>query len=108
MAERIDRERIRHIALLSSLSLSDAEADTLTRELAAIVGYVSELETLDTSNVPPTAHVQIERTAFRADEVQPGVTHEDALAQAPRAAEGGVAVPGCVDSGAGVSGGSGH
>jgi aspartyl-tRNA(Asn)/glutamyl-tRNA(Gln) amidotransferase subunit C len=101
MAERIDRALITHVAQLASLSLSDAEADKLTHELAAIVKYVDELETLDTSNVPPTAHVQIERTAWRADEVQPGLSHEDALSQAPRVASGGFAVPPFVDSGSG-------
>jgi len=101
MAERIDRTLIHHVAQLSSLSLSDAEADTLTHELAAIVKYVGELETLDTSNVPPTASVLLERAAWRADEVQQGLSHEDALSQAPRVSAGGFAVPPFFDSGSG-------
>jgi aspartyl-tRNA(Asn)/glutamyl-tRNA(Gln) amidotransferase subunit C len=93
MAERIDRSLIHHVAQLASLSLTDAEADTLTAELAAIVKYVDELESVDTSNVSPTANVQLQRPALRADEVQPSLPHEDALAQAPRTAHGGFAVP---------------
>lgn len=101
MAERIDRTLIQHVATLSSLSLSDAEADTLTHELAAIVAYVGELETLDTTDVPPTAHVQLGRTSLRADEIEPCLSHEDALSQAPRVADGGFAVPPFVDAGGG-------
>jgi aspartyl-tRNA(Asn)/glutamyl-tRNA(Gln) amidotransferase subunit C len=101
MAERIDRTLIHHVAQLSSLSLSDAEADTLTHELAAIVRYVDELETLDTADVPPTASVLLQRTALRADDVQPGLSHDDALSQAPRVAQGGFAVPPFVDSSGG-------
>ncbi len=114
MPSLLDRALISHVAQLSSLSLTDAEAEKLTHELAAIVKYVSELETLDTSNVPPTAHVQDgeqarsatrstpeARAALRADEVIPGLSHEDALSQAPRVAAGGFAVPPFVDSGSG-------
>lgn len=93
MSDRIDRALLHHVAELASLSLSDAEADKLTGELAAIVRYVSELDAVDTSNVPPTAHVQLQSASLRADEVQPCLSHEDALAQAPRAAHGGFAVP---------------
>ncbi len=93
MAERIDRALLHHVAALSSLSLTDAEADKLTAELAAIVAYVGELDSVDTSAVAPTTTVQLQRAGLRPDEVQPGVSHEDALAQAPRVAQGGFAVP---------------
>jgi aspartyl-tRNA(Asn)/glutamyl-tRNA(Gln) amidotransferase subunit C len=98
MSTKIDRAQINHVAVLASLSLTDAEAVKLTSEIAAILKHVDELETLDTTNVPPTAHVQLERTAWRADEVRPGIPHDEALAPAPRTAEGGFAVPAFVDS----------
>jgi aspartyl-tRNA(Asn)/glutamyl-tRNA(Gln) amidotransferase subunit C len=98
MPQTIDRAQIEHVAVLSSLSLTDAEAAKMTEEIGAILKYVDELAALDTTDVPPTMHVQLERTAWRPDEVQPGVSHEEALAQAPRAAQGGFAVPGFVES----------
>ena len=98
MPQTIDRAQIEHVAVLSSLSLTDAEAAKMTEEIGAILKYVDELGTLDTTDVPPTMHVQLGRTAWRADEVLPGVSHEEALAQAPRAAQGGFAVPGFVES----------
>jgi aspartyl-tRNA(Asn)/glutamyl-tRNA(Gln) amidotransferase subunit C len=93
----IDGALVRHVARLSSLSLSDDEAARFTGELAKIVGYVAQLDALDTSGVPPTAHVQLDRMPLRADEPRPGLTHEEALAQAPRVEGEGFAVPAFVD-----------
>jgi aspartyl-tRNA(Asn)/glutamyl-tRNA(Gln) amidotransferase subunit C len=89
----IDRAQIQHVATLASLSLSDAETDALATELAAIVKYVDELNAVDTTNVPPTAHVQLEKAAWREDVLEPCLSHEDALSQAPRELHGGFAVP---------------
>ena len=93
----IDRTLVLHVAKLASLSLSDAEADKLTGDLAKIVAYVAQLDSLDTSQVAPTAHVQLDRTPRRPDELQPCLSHEEALAQAPRVEEGGFAVPAFVE-----------
>jgi aspartyl-tRNA(Asn)/glutamyl-tRNA(Gln) amidotransferase subunit C len=89
----IDRAQIQHVATLASLSLSDAETDAMVSELQAIVKYVDELNELDTSDVPPTANVQLERAAWREDILEPCLSHEDALAEAPAEAHGGFAVP---------------
>jgi aspartyl-tRNA(Asn)/glutamyl-tRNA(Gln) amidotransferase subunit C len=92
-APKVDRALVLHVAKLASLSLSDAEADRFAAELARIVGYVEQLESLDTKDVPPTAHVQLDRTSWRADELGPCLSHEEALAQAPQVEAGGFAVP---------------
>ena len=98
----LDRAIIQHVAELASLSLTDAEGERLTVEVGTILKYIGELDSLDTSNVPPTAQVNLRPggTALRADEVQPCLSHDDALAQAPRAAQGGFAVPAFVEGGA--------
>ena len=92
-APKVDRALVLRVARLACLSLSDVEADRFASELAGIVGYVEQLELLDTSDVPATAHVQLERAPWRDDEPVPGLSHEDALAQAPRSESGGFAVP---------------
>jgi aspartyl-tRNA(Asn)/glutamyl-tRNA(Gln) amidotransferase subunit C len=90
---KVDRDLVLHVAKLASLRLSDADTTRLASELARIVQYVEQLEELDTKDVPPTAHVALDRTPLRADDVRPGLSREDALAQAPRADQGGFAVP---------------
>jgi aspartyl-tRNA(Asn)/glutamyl-tRNA(Gln) amidotransferase subunit C len=89
----IDRSTVLHVASLSALSLSDAEADRFAAELARIVAYVELLEQLDTRDVPPTAHVRLDHTPWRDDEPAPCLSQAEALAQAPRPEHGGFAVP---------------
>jgi aspartyl-tRNA(Asn)/glutamyl-tRNA(Gln) amidotransferase subunit C len=89
----VDRALVLHVAKLASLSLSDKEAERLAHELARIVGYVEQIEGVDTRDVPPTAHVQLDRMPWREDEVRPCVSHEDALAAAPLVENDGFAVP---------------
>jgi aspartyl-tRNA(Asn)/glutamyl-tRNA(Gln) amidotransferase subunit C len=89
---------VHHVASLASLSLSAAEAARFEGELRKIVAYVAQLDEVDTRDVSPTAHVQLDRLPVRDDEVKPGLSHEDALAQAPSVDAGGFAVPTFVES----------
>jgi len=89
----IDRAQIDHLAVLASLSLSDAEAASMATELQAIVKLVDELNAVDTDGIEATANVQLESAAWRSDVVEPSLTHEEALAEAPQEAHGGFAVP---------------
>jgi aspartyl-tRNA(Asn)/glutamyl-tRNA(Gln) amidotransferase subunit C len=84
---------VQHVAKLASLTLTDAEAERLGRELETIVAYVAQLGELDTTDVPPTAHVQLDRLPLREDVAVPCLSHQDALAQAPAVEAGGFAVP---------------
>jgi aspartyl-tRNA(Asn)/glutamyl-tRNA(Gln) amidotransferase subunit C len=98
----LDIERIRHVAMLAELSLTEEEERRLAGEIGRIVAYVAELEAIDTTDVPPTAHVAgIEPTrsedGWREDVIRPGLSHEDALAAAPQVEHGGFAVPGFVE-----------
>ena len=96
-APKVDRALVLRVAKLACLSLSDIEADHLAGDLARIVGYVEQLDLLDTRDVAPTAHVQLERAPWREDEPTPGLSHDDALAQAPRTERDGFAVPAFVE-----------
>jgi len=93
----IGPDEIRHVAQLAQLSLSAEEATAMTHELGRILDYVRELDSLDTSDVPPTANVQLGPTAWREDVVVEGVSHDEALSQAPRSSQGGFAVPAFVE-----------
>jgi aspartyl-tRNA(Asn)/glutamyl-tRNA(Gln) amidotransferase subunit C len=92
-APKLDRALVLHVAKLSSLSLSEAEADKFAGELARIVTYVEQLDGVDTADVAATAHVQLDRMPLREDALTPCLSHDDALAQAPQVEGGGFAVP---------------
>jgi aspartyl-tRNA(Asn)/glutamyl-tRNA(Gln) amidotransferase subunit C len=96
-APKIDRALVLRVAGLASLSLAESEIDRFAHELSRIVAHVEQLDALDTSDVPPTAHVQLERLPWRNDEIVPGLTREEALSQAPRVEADGFAVPAFVE-----------
>lgn len=76
---------VERIAALAHLELTAAEKALFTRQLAGILEYAQQLQALDTTGVPATSHVNVER-AERADEPRPSLPVEEALANAPDAA----------------------
>ena len=95
----ITKEEVLRIASLARLHLKPSEIERMTRELGDILAYVKQLEEVDVSQVPPTAHVQIERLALRPDEPSPSLPRDLALREAPKVSQDGFAVPAFVDEG---------
>lgn len=75
----IKREDIKHLAELSEFSLSDGEVDALQTDLQGIIGYISQLDELDTSNVEPTYQVFEMENVWREDEILPQEADREAL-----------------------------
>ncbi|MBR0465445.1 Asp-tRNA(Asn)/Glu-tRNA(Gln) amidotransferase subunit GatC [Candidatus Saccharibacteria bacterium] len=75
----IKREDIKHLAELSEFSLSDAEIDSLQGDLQGIIGYISQLDELDTDNVEPTYQVFEMENVWREDEILPQEADREAL-----------------------------
>lgn len=84
---KITRTEVEHVSRLARLALSDEELDSLTGEMDAILDYVEQLATLDTDGIIPTAHAVPMENAFRRDEIKPSFTPDQALSNAPDAAE---------------------
>ena len=82
MALSIDE--VAKVALLARLRLSPSELETFTGQLNAIVGFVAQLQELDTSNVEPLAHGVEVRNVFRDDARGPSLPRAAALSNAPR------------------------
>ncbi len=92
------REGVLHLAELSALSLDEAEVGALGADLARIVEYVAELDSVPTAEVRPMASPHGDSSGrLRPDEVLPGLSREDALSGAPRTAQDGFAVPGFME-----------
>lgn len=90
-------EDIIKIAKLAHLEITDAEVALYTPQMVSIVGYVEQLNELDTENVEPAIGgltPEGEKTdARRSDLVQGSLGQKLALDQAPTAAEGHFRVP---------------
>ncbi|MFW6062414.1 MAG: Asp-tRNA(Asn)/Glu-tRNA(Gln) amidotransferase subunit GatC [Planctomycetota bacterium] len=83
MSETIDLDRVRHIGKLSRIELSEQEVETLSRQLGSLLTYFDKLQQLDTEGVAPMPHAVELRNVLADDQVRPGLTTEQALANAP-------------------------
>ncbi len=86
-------ETVKQVAHLARLTLADAEVELFTRQLNDILNYVEKLNELDTTDVPPMAHVLELHNAFREDVVRGSLPVEQALANAPDRQRNFFAVP---------------
>jgi aspartyl-tRNA(Asn)/glutamyl-tRNA(Gln) amidotransferase subunit C len=76
-------DQVRWVSHLARLQLSDADLETMTRQLSSIVEYVAQLQQVNTDGVEPLAHVAELSNVFRADEPAPSLPIDQALANAP-------------------------
>lgn len=91
---QISRDDVLKLASLSSLQLDDAEIEGLQTDIEAILGYVKQLDELDTDGVVPAYQVTGLENVLRADEVNAGaVDRETLLALAPEQQAGHIKVP---------------
>jgi aspartyl-tRNA(Asn)/glutamyl-tRNA(Gln) amidotransferase subunit C len=76
-------DQVRWVAHLARLDLGEAELETMTRQLSAILEYVDQLQKINTDNVEPLAHPLPIHNVFRQDEPVPSLTVDAALQNAP-------------------------
>jgi aspartyl-tRNA(Asn)/glutamyl-tRNA(Gln) amidotransferase subunit C len=82
---------VRRVAELANLELTAEEESLMQRDLDAILKYISQLNELDTGDVPPMAQVSEmlggataeHGETLRADVVQPSLDRAAVMASAP-------------------------
>lgn len=89
----LDKATVAHIAKLARLRVPEAELEALAGELSNILGWIEQLNEVDTSAVPPLASVVDATLPRRADAVDDGGIAADVLANAPETADGYFVVP---------------
>ncbi len=89
----LSREDVAKVARLARLTLSDAELDLFTGQLAQVLAHAGDMAELDLEGVAPTAHPFGLVNVVRADEVTPSLDRDEVLAGAPDAREDRFAVP---------------
>jgi aspartyl-tRNA(Asn)/glutamyl-tRNA(Gln) amidotransferase subunit C len=82
-----------YVAALAKLSFSAEEKVRLTEELNGILEYMDQLRTLDTGDVNPLAQVIEWENVLRDDILRPGLSREEAVANAPSQREDFFRVP---------------
>lgn len=81
----LQRQDVEKISLLARLRLSEEELATMTAQLDQVVGYIQQLNELDTENVEPMAHAVEVTNVFRDDAQHASFDRAAMLANAPHA-----------------------
>ena len=78
--ERISKDEVKHLAELSSISLSEEEISNLQTDLGKSVEYIEQLSELNTDDVEPTYSVSKNQNVWREDEINDyGVKRDELL-----------------------------
>lgn len=85
----ISEKKVKHIAMLANLSVSNEEVKTYTKQLEEVLEYMELLNEVDTGNVEPTYQV-IDETVniFREDSVRKTFSLEEAISTSPNTYKG--------------------
>lgn len=84
---------IKKLATLSAIKMTDEECETMKDQLEAILGYVKQLDDIDTTGLEPTYQVTGLSNVMRDDEIiDYGITREQLLANAPAEQDGQIKV----------------
>lgn len=79
----VDREEVRRIAKLAALALTEEEIERYQGDLEAILAYVSQIQHAEAETASEDLDPDRTDNALRDDVVQPGLTREQALSNAP-------------------------
>lgn len=89
----LSAEEVRKVADLARLEMSEADVETMARQLSAIVEYINQLQTVNTDGIEPLAHALDLHDVFRADEPAQSLSEDEALANAPARKDNFYSVP---------------
>ncbi len=93
----VDENMVRRIANLARIGVTDSELPGLAKELSAILGFVEQLNEVETEGVKPLTSAVDSKMRGREDVVNDGGYAEDVLANAPEKDEEYFAVPKVVE-----------
>ena len=94
---KIDKETLEKTAHLARLEFDESSADAMIKDMTEIVTWVEKLKEVDTEGIAPLTTMSHEVNVFREDVVQPHLSHERALKNAPKSDEDYFRVPKVLD-----------
>ena len=89
----VDRETVIRVARLARIQVPEGDLDTLAGELSNIIGWVEQLDEVDTDGVAPMASGADMNLRWRKDEVTDGGVRDKVTANAPDPQNGMFSVP---------------
>lgn len=89
----LDKATVRKIARLARLGVDEDRLEPLARELNNILGWIEQLNEVDTEEVEPMTSIAAMKLRWRDDRVTDGDQAETVTANAPARDRGFFAVP---------------
>jgi aspartyl-tRNA(Asn)/glutamyl-tRNA(Gln) amidotransferase subunit C len=90
----VSNDDVFYVASLANIAISNEEAEKLTKDLNQILGYVQQLDEVDTEGLEPTYQVTGLQNVTREDEViDYGVDQAGLLKNAPNVQDSQIKVP---------------
>jgi aspartyl-tRNA(Asn)/glutamyl-tRNA(Gln) amidotransferase subunit C len=80
---KVTDDTIDKLAHLARLEFSESEKEKVRNDLEKVLGFCEKLNELDTSGIAPLIFMSGDRNVLRGDEVKTGITHDEALLNAP-------------------------
>ncbi|MDP7627960.1 MAG: Asp-tRNA(Asn)/Glu-tRNA(Gln) amidotransferase subunit GatC [SAR202 cluster bacterium] len=80
---RITSEEVRHLSVLTRISMTDEEVEIMRDQMADILDSIAVLREVDTDGIEPTAHSVGLDSVMREDVSSDSISLEDALSNAP-------------------------
>ena len=93
----VDLQTVKRVARLARIAVSEEDAERMTGELNAILGFVAQLDEVDVGGVEPMTSVIPMAIKERQDVVTDGGKPDDIVANAPATAENFFLVPKVVE-----------
>jgi aspartyl-tRNA(Asn)/glutamyl-tRNA(Gln) amidotransferase subunit C len=93
----VDIVTVKRVARLARIAVDDADAERMTGELNAILGFVEQLNEVDVTGVEPMTSVTPMAMKKRRDAVTDGGKAADIVANAPATMENFFLVPKVVE-----------
>ncbi|MDG4852250.1 MAG: Asp-tRNA(Asn)/Glu-tRNA(Gln) amidotransferase subunit GatC [Mesorhizobium sp.] len=93
----VDLQTVKRVAHLARIAVSEQDAERMTGELNAILGFVEQLNEVDVSGVEPMTSVTPMEMKKRQDMITDGNKAVDIVANAPATEENFFLVPKVVE-----------
>lgn len=89
----LTRDQVRTVALLARIRVREENLESTAKEISGILGWIEQLNEVETEGIAPMASVVDMTLPMRADIVTDGGDPAAVLKNAPESADGFYAVP---------------
>jgi len=100
----VNKDDVQKIAKLARLEFNESEVDAYTTDLNNVLGYIDQLKEADVTGVAPLENINetVELNDFRKDQFIATTSRDEALKNAPKAADEYFLVPKVIEQAKGA------